>query len=139
MEAGPAAVLARPPKAPRALQGYRQLGRALAAVPPAYRGLFDVHVAADAVTYAKAPCTAADTEPKFILHVVPVRPRDLPPDRWAAGFDNRDFRFAWQGAHFDGRCLTRAPLPAWPIASLRVGQFRAGEEPLWSAEIPLPR
>ncbi len=124
--------------APHALQGYRQLGRTLATVPPAYRGLFDVHVAADAVTYAKAPCTAADTEPTFILHVVPVRPRDLPPARRPAGFDNRDFRFAWQGAHFDGRCLTRAPLPAWPIAALRVGQFRAGEEPLWLAEIPPP-
>ncbi len=125
--------------APHALQGYRQLGRTLATVPPAYRGLFDVHVAADAVTYAKAPCIAADTEPTFILHVVPVRPRDLPPARRPAGFDNRDFRFAWQGAHFDGRCLTRAPLPAWPIASLRVGQFRAGEEPLWLAEIPPAR
>ncbi len=127
------------PRAPRAGQAYRRLWRALATAPPAYRGVFDVHVAADAVTYAKAPCAVADTEPKFLLHVVPVRPRDLPPDRRSAGFDNRDFRFAGQGAHFDGRCLARAPLPAWPIAALRVGQFRAGEEPLWSAEIPLAR
>ena len=127
------------PRAPRAVQAYRHLWRALATAPPAYRGVFDVHVAADAVTYAKAPCAVADTEPKFILHIVPVHPRDLPSARRPAGFDNRDFRFAGQGAHFDGRCLARAPLPAWPIAALRVGQFRAGEEPLWSAEIPLAR
>ena len=126
------------PRAPRAVQAYRRAWRALATAPPAYRGVFDVYVAANTVAYAKAPCTAADAEPRFILHVVPVRPRDLPPARQLAGFDNRDFRFAWQGAHFDGRCLARAPLPAYPIASLRVGQFRAGEEPLWLAEIPQP-
>ncbi len=128
------------PRAPRAMQAARRAWRALATVPPAHRGVFDVHVAADAVAYAKAPCAVADTEPKFLLHVVPVRARDLPPARRAAGFDNRDFRFAWQGAHFDGRCLARAPLPAWPIAALRVGQFRTGEDaPLWSAEIPPAR
>ncbi len=127
------------PRAPRRTQAYRQAWRARATALPAYRGVFDVHVAADVVAFAQAPCAAADTEPTFMLHVVPVRPRDLPPDRRSAGFDNRDFRFAWQGAHFDGRCLARAPLPAWPIASLRVGQFRSGEEPLWRAEIPRPR
>ena len=130
--------LALPP-APRAVQAYRRVYRTLATAPPAHRARFDVHVTATAVVYAKTPCTAADTEPKFLLHVVPVRLRDLPPPRRAAGFDNRDFRFAWQGAHFDGRCLARAPLPAYPIAALRVGQFRAGAEPLWVAEIPPPR
>ena len=38
-------------------------------------------VTADAVADAKTPCAAADTEPKFILHVVPVRLRDLSPPR----------------------------------------------------------
>ena len=127
------------PRAPRMTQAYRQAWRALAPVPPAYRGVFDVHVAADAVAFAKAPCAAADTDPKFILHVVPVRPRALPPARRRVGFDNRGFRFAWQGLHFDGRCLARAPLPAYPIAALRVGQFRSGEDPLWLAELPRPR
>ena len=127
------------PRAPRAAQAYRRAYRALATVPPAHRDVFDVYVAADAVTYAKTPCAAADTEPQFLLHIVPVRARDLPPDRQRAGFDNRDFPFAWQGAHFDGRCLAQAPLPAYPIARLRVGQFRPGDAPLWQAEIPLSR
>ena len=107
--------------------------------PPAHRDVFNVYVTATAVAYAKTPCAVADTEPPFMLHVVPVRARDLPPARRPAGLDNRDFRFVGQGAHFDGRCLARAPLPAYPIASLRVGQFRAGEEPLWMAEIPPAR
>ena len=125
------------PLAPRAVNEYRAAYRALAAQPPTRRAVFDVYVTADAVAVAKTPCTAADTQPKFILHFVPVRTRDLAPDRRRAGFDNQDFRFAWQGAHFDGRCLARAPLPAYPIARLRVGQFRPNEEPFWLEDIPL--
>lgn len=104
--------------------------------PPTRRAVFDVYVTADAVAGAKTPCTAADTQPKFVLHFIPVRTRDLAPDRRRAGFDNQDFQFAWQGAHFDGRCLARAPLPAYPIARLRGGQFRPNEEPFWLEDIP---
>ena len=124
---------------PPDLDAYRTAYRALAADPPALQAAFDVYVTADAVAYAKTPCTAADTQPKFILHVIPSRARDLPPARRRLGFDNRDFQFAWQGAHFDDRCLALAALPTYPVARLRVGQFRAGESPLWAAEIPLPR
>ncbi len=133
------AALSLPP-APRTLRAVRAAYRALAADTPAYRAsFFDVHVAADAVAFAKRPCAPADTQPRFFLHVVPVRPRDLPPARRAAGFANRDFEFAEQGLHFDDACLARIPLPAWPVARLRVGQFRAGQvaSPLWRAEIPL--
>ena len=125
--------------APRAADAYRAAYRDLMTVVPAHRGIFDVYVMADAVAYAKAPCAEADTQPRFILHVVPVRARDLPPNRRRAGFANRDFEFAWQGAHFDGACLARATLPAYPVARVRVGQFRPGADPLWLAEIPLAR
>ncbi len=124
------------PLPPAVVQTYRAAYAELTTGAPALRAAFDVYVTADAVAYAKAPCAAADTEPKFILHVVPGRPRDLPPVRRRAGFDNRDFEFAWQGAHFEGCCLARAALPEYPIARLRVGQFRAGEAPLWIAELP---
>ena len=128
------------PFAQTAVQTYRAAYAALTAGAPAVRDAFDVYVTADEVAYAKAPCTEADTEPKFILHVLPVRPRDLPPDRRGAGFDNRDFEFAWQGAHFEGRCLARAALPRYPIDRLRVGQFRSGATaPLWRSEIALDR
>ena len=121
----------RLPLTPAGAAAYRARYRALADATPALREPFRVYVAADAVTFAKAPCTEADTAPKFLLHVLPAHRR--------GGFDNRDFHFAWQGAHFEGRCLARAPLPAYPIARLRVGQFRSGAEPLWQAEIRGPR
>ena len=128
------------PFAQAAVQTYRAAYAGLTAGAPAVRDAFDVYVTADAVAYAKAPCTEADTEPKFILHVLPVRPRDLPPDRRRVGFDNLDFEFAWQGAHFEGRCLARAALPRYPIDRLRVGQFRSGATaPLWRSEIALDR
>ena len=118
----------------RALNAFRTAYRALAAAAPAHQGAFDVYVTAVAV--AKQPCTAADTQPRFLLHFVPADTRDLPPARQGVGFANRDFAFAWQGAHFDDACLAWVPLPAYPLKHLRVGQFRAGEEPLWLAEIP---
>ena len=127
------------PRRPRAVDAYRAAYRALTAGPPAHRAVFDVYVTADAVAYAKAPCAEEDTQPKFILHVIPSDPADLSPDRQNAGFENRDFQFAWQGAHFDGVCLARASLPAYSIAYLRVGQFRSGETALWLAELPRDR
>ncbi len=125
------------PLAPRRVNAYRSAYRTLAAQPPTRRAVFDVYVTADAIAVAKTPCALADTQPKFILHFVPVRTRELPPERRRAGFDNQDFRFDWQGAHFDGRCLARIPRPAYPIARLRVGQFRPGEEPFWLEDIPV--
>ncbi len=123
---------------PAARQRYRAAYAALAADAPAVRSVFDVYVAAEAATYVKTPCQAADAEPKFILHVYPVRTESLPAGRRAYGFDNLDFQFDWQGAHFDGTCLAQAVLPAYAIKRLRVGQFRAGA-PLWQEEILLAR
>ena len=125
------------PWAPDAVNAYRAAYRALAAEPPTHRGVFNVYVTADRVAMVKDPCTAADTQPRFILHVVPARTRDLPPDRRSAGFVNLDFQFDWQGAHFDGRCLAQAPLPDYPVTRLRVGQFRGRETALWLAELPV--
>ena len=127
------------PLAPRVLRVYRTAYRTLAARAPTRRAAFDVYVSDDAVAYVKEPCTAEDTQPKFLLHIVPVHARDLPADRRRAGFDNRDFQFDWQGAHFDGRCLAQASLPAYAIERVRVGQFRSGAEPLWREDIPVTR
>ncbi len=127
------------PLAPRVVNAYRAVYRALEAATPAHRAAFDVYRVGNAVAFAKAPCTAADTQPRFLLHVIPARIRDLPPARRRVGFDNRDFAFAWQGAHFDGACLARVSLPDYPIDRLRVGQFRPGEAPLWLADVPLTR
>lgn len=87
------------------------------------------------VTFAKASCTEADAQPKFILHIAPVDPRVL-PDR---PFDNRNFSFDFFGARFNRACLATVPLPAYPIRQLTVGQWRGGNaQALWLAAISPP-
>ena len=126
------------PLSPAAQQRYRAAYEALASTAPAVRSVFDVYVTAEAATYVKTPCQAADTAPKFVLHVIPVWTWNLPAGRRSYGFDNLDFQFDWQGAHFDGTCLAQAALPAYAIQRLRVGQFRAGEL-LWQEEVLFAR
>lgn len=72
------------PLAPDAVNAYRAAYRALASEPPTHRGVFDAYLTADRGAVAKNPCTAADTQPRFILHAIPARTRDLPPDRHRA-------------------------------------------------------
>lgn len=119
------------PLAPDAVHAYRAAYRALASAPPTHRGVFDVYLTADRVAAAKDPCIAADTQPRFILHAIPARTRDLPPDRRRAGFVNLDFQFDWQGAHFDGRCLAKPrcriiPSPVSASASSAWARSRFG-------------
>ena len=118
---------------------YRAAHRALAGVPAA-RGAFDIHFgdSDDALYYVKEDCGPADAEARFFLHFFPADAKDLPLHRRKYGFDNRDFDFGWRGAHFDGKCMTKEPLPGYPIVRIRTGQYVRGEGQLWKAEIPLP-
>ena len=102
---------------------YRAAYRALATRAPTHRDVFDVYVGASTVTFAKAPCIAADTEPPFLLRVTPADPAVL-PDR---PFDDLDFPFFARGARFDDVCLASVPLPAYPVSALQVGQRQTGE------------
>lgn len=114
---------------------WRTAHRAAVAGEPLARTVFDIHVIDGALTYLKQPCERADTEEPFFLHVVPERASDLPAERRSQGFDNLDFEFFLRGAHFDGNCIARVPLPDYPIASIRTGQFVSGEGEAWSANI----
>ena len=118
---------------------YRAAHRALAGVPAA-RGAFDIHFSDsdDALYYVKEDCGPADAEARFFLHLFPADAKDLPLHRRKYGFDNRDFDFGWRGAHFDGKCMTKEPLPGYPVARIRTGQYVSGEGQLWKLEIPLP-
>ena len=78
-------------------------------------------------------CAAADTAADFFLHIIPEDVADLPPERQAAGFANRDFAFAHRGAPFDGHCLAAVPLPDYPIKEIRTGQYLPGQGEVWSA------
>ena len=110
---------------------------------PAVRSVFDVHLRDDAVYWVRDPCTERDVEPRFMLLVFPSDPADLPPRRRPQGFIALDFPFARGGRFTDGseglrKCTTRAPLPDYPLARIRTGQFvwdalSWKATPLWSA------
>ncbi len=109
---------------------------ALAAQAPVVRAAFAVYLIENRLIYFREPCTPADTEAPFILHLVPADPDSLPRARQGYGFDNRDFYFREQGGmHADGQCLVIIPLPAYDIVRMRVGQWLPAEQrTLWQAE-----
>ena len=113
---------------------YAAAYRAVEGSEPVTRGAFDLHLLDGDLVYVKEPCEQADTEARFFLHVIPERVGDLPEARRKFGFDNLDFRFFLNGAWFDGKCAARVPLPDYPIASVRTGQFVGGVGEVWSAE-----
>ena len=100
------------------------------------RGPFDVWLDGDRLLYVKDRC--AGTEERFSLHVVPADPDDLPEHRREHGFDNLDFDFSRARLRFMPHCVAVRPLPDYPVAAFRTGQFRlAGENgfnQLWEEE-----
>ena len=108
---------------------------ALSARQPDARSEFDLYVQDNRLIYLRESCAAGDMAAGFFLHIIPGDVGDLPAARRAAGFANRDFAFNRYGGHFDGRCLATVPLPEYPIAAIRTGQFVAGQGELWAAEV----
>ena len=104
---------------------------------PLARSLFDVYRNGRELTYLRDACTEAEANARFFLHVVPVDDGDLPPHRREYGFDNLDFTLAARGTRIDGNCVAVVPLPAYPIATVRTGQYD-GTGALWTAEFALP-
>ena len=89
--------------------------------------------------YVRAGCAPEDIATEFFLHLIPRDPRDLPPNRRERGFDQRSFRFAAVGGRFaPWQCAAQIPLPDYPIAALRTGQYVPGLGDLWSTELILP-
>ena len=110
------------------------------------RSAFDIYAHNDALHYLSANCAPllTDADSGVFLHVIPNDLADLPADRREYGFENLDFwnakigAFFTHTAFFDGRCITRRPLPDYPIARIRTGQnatARGGTE--WRADIDL--
>ncbi len=112
--------------------------RAVEETAPLARARFDVYSDGRALTYVRDGCAAEDADARFFLHVHPADPADLPKHRARHGFDNLNFNLRQQGARTDGgSCVAVAPLPQYPIASVRTGQFDGTGE-LWAAEFALP-
>ena len=104
---------------------------------PLARAVFDVWRDGDALVYVKDGCTEEEAEARFLLHLYPVDEADLPAARREYGFDNLDFHLRERGAQTGGRCVAVVPLPDYPIASVRTGQYDATGE-LWAAQFALP-
>ena len=113
---------------------YAAAYRSVAGSAPVAQGAFDLYLLDGDVVYVKESCEPADTEARFFLHIVPERAGDLPDERRELGFDNLDFRFFLSGAWFGGQCAARVPLPDYPVASVRTGQYVSGAGEIWSAE-----
>ena len=109
--------------------------------PPGHRE-FQVSLQEDGkyLRYVRENCAPANTDPWFFLHLIPRDLADLPPRSQGQGLENRDFVFWEAGGRLEGpRCIAQIPLPEYPIAVLRTGQYVPGAGyPLWSVELIIP-
>ncbi len=108
---------------------------------PLARSVWGVHLlrgaGGDQLAFLKAPCAAGDVAGRFLVHVVPVDPDQLPAGK---SFDDWDFDFIERGgAVFDDKCMVKTSLPDYDIASVRTGQYDPVAGELWSAEFEVPR
>ena len=116
---------------------YAEARRAALAGAPLASGVFDVHGMGRTLTYVRDGCSAEDAAARFFLHVEPVDVADLSEHRREHGFDNLDFSLAARGARIDGDCVAVAPLPTWPIARIRTGQYDETGQ-LWAVAFAFP-
>ena len=116
------------------------LGTLRARAEPLAREPFEVYRDGGRLVYVRESCAADDVEARFILHVLPSDPADLPEHRRERGFDDLDFRFRDGDYGFEegGRCIAARELPEYRIASIRTGQWADGGGEAWSVRAPLP-
>ena len=102
------------------------------------RAYFDIHVYDDALAYFKEPCTEADVQADFFLHVTPAAAVDLSAAARSEGasFNSLDFSFAERGVIRDGRCLAVVTFD-YEAAHLHTGQYGLGPRPYWEVETTL--
>lgn len=91
------------------------------------------------LTYVKAPCSKADVEAPFFLHVAPVSVESLSAERQQHGFASLDFQ--WElvlAAVLDDRCVATRVLPNYAIANVATGQYEPGGPTLWRVSFAPP-
>ena len=123
-----------PPPSPSWLTDYESI----ASGEPMARSVFDIYTGENTVSYLKSPCSAADVQAEFFLHIIPEDLEDLPADRRQYGFGGANFRYGEYAAPaFGGRCIMEHRLPDYPIARIRTGQFTPEGDQIWMAEFPV--
>ena len=107
----------------------------IASGEPAARSVFDIYLRENAVIYLKSPCSVADVQAEFFLHVVPEDVEDLPADRRQHGFGGAHFRYGEYAAlDFGAQCVMEQQLPDYPVARIRTGQLTPQGDLIWTAE-----
>ena len=101
---------------------------------PVVKSVFDVYLTGRRLVYVRAPCRLADVEARFLLHLDPEDPGDLPVERAPHGFVNLDFAFAERGGMLGDVCVATVRLPEWPVREVRTGQFNPHRQ-VWLARL----
>lgn len=127
-------------------EAYEHDLRNLDVLEPTVQSTFNVHWQGtesdggrQTLTYVKAPCSKADTEAPFFLHVAPVSVKSLSAERQQHGFASLDFQ--WElvlAAVLDGRCVVTRVLPNYAIANVATGQYKPGGPTLWRVSFAPP-
>ena len=126
------------PTSPPPLPSWRTDYESVASGEPVARSDFDIYLRENTVTYLKSPCSAADVQAEFFLHVIPEDLEDLPADRRQHGFGGVNFHYGNTAALvFGGQCIAERTLPDYPIARIRTGQFTPAGDRIWMAEFPV--
>ena len=107
------------------------------AAGPIIRENFNVYTHDNAILFGKQNCGEQDFESRFILHIFPSDPEDLPFIRGEYGFDNLDFQFERRGVRLGGDCFASIDLPRYPIDTIRAGQRSPSGRIRWLTDIPL--
>ena len=98
------------------------------------RSAYDVHLSDGQFVYVQERCDPLGTEHPFRVSVFPQRASDLPEQWRGRGHERFWFEFYKHGALLDeGACVALFPLPDYPVAAVRTGQFVEGGGDLWDA------
>ena len=127
------------PTSPPPLPSWQTDYESIASGEPVARSDFDIYIGENTVIYLKSPCSAADVQAEFFLHVIPEDVEDLPADRRQYGFGGANFRYNGNivALVLGGQCIAERTLPDYPIARIRTGQFTPEGDQIWMAEFPV--
>ena len=111
-----------------AMRRARENGRLLT------RSAYDLYLAGNELVYIQEPCDPIGTRHPFLASVFPERADDLPEEWRERGHQRFWFDFHAHGALLEeGACVALFPLPDYPIAAIRTGQFTEDGGDLWEA------
>ena len=113
--------------AKKLLKAYRQKYQWVVSGELVARSTFDVYRDERTLHYVKTPCSDADMQTNFFLHIFPTDERAIPVHRRWFGYDADVFKFWKRGLRFDDKCLASIALPHYDIARIETGPLSPGQ------------